>query len=109
MKNNIKALIVLILILIGSTVTAGCGVTQVSSDIVDKTEDQSITVADEFVAVYKQSGDWLIVYRHIPTETMWVKYTSEGSFVPMGVTWDEYREASAAFHAENDIINDTEE
>lgn len=100
--NYIKALIVLVLLLIGCTVTTGCA-SWGSDEIIDK--DQKVEIADKFEMVYGQDTVFYI-YRHVPTDMMYV--TKGQSIVPMGLTYEEYIEKSRAFHAENDKIIETE-
>lgn len=102
--NYIKAFIVLILVIIGCSVT-GCG-SYGNDDIIDKS--RKVEIADEFEMVYGQDT-LFYVYWHIPTNMMYIK-TSGGDFTPMLITYEEYIEKSRAFHEANDkIIEDDNE
>lgn len=102
--NYIKLGIVTILVVIGCSVS-GCSGTGISEDIVEEQEEEEV-IAEEFECVYMQTelGMNLGIYRHIPTDMMFVCYVSH-SMCPMDITYDEYMEKARQFHAENDTVS----
>lgn len=91
---------------------SGCGPNKISSEISaaeESTEEdrkESVRVANEFECVYVQTlagVNKFAIYHHVPTGQMYICYVTY-SMVPMGMTYDEYIEASSAFHKENDEV-----